>query len=747
MHYSVERVIGDKKLLIETGKYAEQAGGAVVVTYGDSVVLATVCISPRPRTDIDFLPLTVDYEERLYAAGRIPGSFFRREGRPGQDAILFGRLIDRPIRPLLPKSFRNEVQIILTVLSVDKENPPEIMAMIGASAALSMSPAPFDGPIGASRVSHAHGVYTLNPTFDAIKASDLSVVVAGTKDAVMMVEAGANETPEAVVLEAISRAQECNRQVIDMIQELVAAAGSPTVSFVPKPADHELEARVDAVLNGRLSEVLDGGPGKQDQALEELEQEVKERLADQYQGAEVSTAFEGILKGLARARILDRGLRPDGRRLDEIRPISCEVGLLPRTHGSGLFTRGQTQVMSIATLASLGMQQKLDSLSPDETKRFIHHYNFMPFSTGEVKRLGSSGRREIGHGALAERAIEPMVPAVEEFPYAIRLVSEVLSSNGSTSMASVCGGTLALMDAGVPIERPVSGVAMGLVMGEDGRYSVLTDIQGIEDHLGDMDFKVAGTASGINALQMDIKVKGVTQEVLTQALSQAKEARMYILEKMREAIAEPRPGVSPYAPKLHRMMIPVDKIGALIGPGGRVIRGIQEELGVTIDTEDDGTVIIGSSDAAAIEAARARIDGLTRDIAVGDIFTGKVMRLASFGAFVQLVLGKDGLLRTGELGDQGDELNLGDEITVVVQEIDSMGRINLSQRALLDGPGSGRSAPRGGPPRPQQGPPRPPGPGSRGGPGFRGDRGPSGGGRPPPRPSPYQGPPNSPPNR
>ena len=727
MEYSVEREIGGKKLTLTTGKFANLANAAVTVRYGDSILLATACVSGKPRSGIDFLPLTVDYEERHYAAGKIPGSFFRREGRPGQEAVLFGRLTDRPLRPLFPKGFYNDVQIVITVLSVDKENPPEVLGIIGASAALSISSIPFDGPVGASRVAHSNGAYSEFPTYGEINRSDLSVVVAGTRDAVMMVEAVSNEVPEETVLEAIRRAHEVSCQVVDMIGELVAATGKPKIKFEADTSDLQLEAEVNTFLDGKLLQVLEAGRDKadRDKALDDLEAEVREKLKEQHGEDEVAVAFESVLKRTMRARILDSGIRPDGRGLADIRPISCEVGVLPRTHGSGLFTRGETQVLTTATLASLAMHQIVDSLSPEDTRRFMHHYNFPPFSVNEVKRLGT-GRREIGHGALAERAVSVMVPGEEEFPYAIRLVSEVLSSNGSTSMASVCGSSLALMDAGVPLRSPVAGVAMGLIMGEDGRFSILTDIEGMEDHLGDMDFKVAGTRRGINALQMDVKTKGLTQEVLERGLAQAKEGRLFILAKMEEVIAEPNPHLSQYAPKMFRMMIPVDKIGALIGPGGKNIRAIQEETGASIDVEDDGAVVIGSSDDAMLQRAKDRVDALTRQIAVGDVFTGKVVRVTSFGAFVELLPGKDGLVRMGDMGDVEDGLSVGQEITVIVQEIDSLGRINLSRRALFesdDGPHDGGGSAQRPPQQPfrQGGPPS----GSRR-PGQRVDR------RPPP---------------
>ena len=736
MPHTVERQIGDNTLTIETGRFAFQADSAVTVKYGDSLILATACSAPLTR-DIDFLPFTVDYEERLYAIGRIPGSFFRREGRPGQDGILTGRLTDRPLRPLFPKGLKKEIQIVITALSVDQENPPEVLAIIGGSAVLSLSGVPFDGPVGGTRVSYLDGQYILNPTYAQMENAMLSVVVAGTRDAVMMVEAGGNEAPEEVVLEAMRRAQEANAVVVDMIEELVAVTGTPKEEG-PAPAYHNgMEGEVQRVLNGRLTQLLESSADKTDreEALSALEHEVVDSLAQEDGKEEVTATFQSILKEAVRARILQQGKRPDGRGLKDIRPISTEVGVLNRTHGTGLFTRGLTQVLSIATLGSPAMEQTLDTLSPEDTKRFMHHYNFPGYSTGEVKRIGSPGRREIGHGALAERAIEPMIPSLEDFPYAIRLVSEVLSSNGSTSMASVCGSTLALMDAGVPIKRPVAGVAMGLVSGENGQFAVLTDIEGFEDALGDMDFKVAGTTEGINALQMDIKIKGIPHEVLTQALEQARDARLFILGKIAEAITEPRSNVSEYAPKMVRTSIPIDKIGALIGPGGRNIRSIQEETGASIDVDDKGSVTIGSSDQSKIDAARARIEGLTRELAVGDIFTGKVARVTSLGAFVELLPGKDGLLRSSEAGsDMEEEMKVGQEITVMVLEIDAMGRINLSRRALFegtDGPDGRPSRPSG--PRPGQRPPgqRPPFPrSSPGGPRSDGPRS-DGGNRPP----------------
>ncbi|MBM3943787.1 MAG: polyribonucleotide nucleotidyltransferase, partial [SAR202 cluster bacterium] len=729
----VERVIGNEKLTLETGKLAGQAHGAVVVTYGETILLATAVMSQKPRLGIDFLPLTVEFEERLYSVGKIPGSFFRREGRPGQEAILSARLTDRPIRPLFPKGLHNDLQVVLTVLSADQKNPPEVLGIIGASAALSISQIPFNGPIGACRIGYKDGQYLVNPSYDEENDSQMSMVVAGTRDAIMMVESGSDEVSEQVILEGIRRAQDVNLLVIDMIDELTSRVGKSKVAITVDYEEAEkLHAQVKEILNGRLAAILEENLGKEarEEAENRLEDEVKTALGEQYPSEKLAEAFKNLYKDEVRRRILGQGIRPDGRGLTDIRPITCEVGVLPRTHGSGLFTRGHTQVLSIATLASLQMKQTLDTVAPDNTKLYMHHYNFPPYSTGETGRIGSPGRREIGHGALAERAILPALPPEDEFPYAIRVVSEVLSSNGSTSMGSVCGSSLALMDAGVPMKAPVAGIAMGLVTGEDGGFAVLSDIQGIEDFLGDMDFKVAGTANGVNALQMDIKIRGLSQEVLSQALEQARVGRLFILDKMKDAIEQPRTELSPYAPKMIRLQIPVEKIGALIGPGGRVIRAIIEETGASIDVEDDGSVTIGSSDQAMLELARSRVEGLTRELVVGDIFTGKVTRLTNFGAFVELLPGREGLVRSEDLGEMAEEVRIGQEITVMIQEIDAMGRLNLSRRALFgdDGtPATPSAAPRpSGPPRSfgdRGGRPRPGGPGGgRGGPGGGMDR-------------------------
>ena len=712
---------------METGKLAFQAHGSVVLTYGETVLLATAVMAEKPRADIDFLPLTVEYEERLYSAGKIPGSFFRREGRPGQEAILSARLTDRSIRPLFPKGLHNEIQVILTVLSTDQQNPPEILGMIGASAALSLSHLPFAGPIGACRVSYNDGGFIVNPTYDEIAAGRLNMVVASTRDAIMMVEAGSYEVSEEVILEGISKAFEANRLTIDLIDELVGQVGKPKYEVEDDAAEAErLDSQIKAIANGRVTEILEQNSFKaeRDESLDRIEEEVAAQLGEEFSRNRIAEGFKNVVKGEVRRRILDLGVRPDGRGPAEIRPISCEVGVLPRTHGSGLFTRGQTQVLSAATLGPLSMKQTLDTLSPDGTKQFMHHYNFPPYSVGEARRVGSPGRREIGHGALAERAILSALPAENDFPYTIRVVSEVLASNGSTSMGSVCGSSMALMDAGVPLKAPVAGIAMGLVTDNDGRYAVLSDIQGIEDFLGDMDFKVAGTAAGINALQMDIKLKGLDENILRQALEQARQGRLHILDKMAQAIQEARSEMSPYAPKTVRIQIPVEKIGAVIGPGGRVIRGIIEETGCSIDVADDGGVTISSSEQAMLDLARSKIDGLTRELVVGDILTGKVTRLANFGAFVELLPGKDGLVRNEDMGDMADDLQLGQEVTVMVREIDAMGRVNASRRALFgdDTPAPPR------PPRPMQDRDRGPRSGGGGYGGGGGGRGGYGGG-------------------
>ncbi len=726
--FAVSGEIGGHPVVLETGRLAQQAHGAVTITCGETILLATAVMSDQSREGIDFLPLTVEFEERLYAVGKIPGSFFRREGRPGTEAILSARLTDRSIRPLFPKGIHNEIQVIMTVLSVDENHPPETLGMVAASAALSISRIPFDGPIAACRVTWDGSEFRINSSYAQASAARLNMVVASNREAIMMVESGSVEVSEETILEGIRLAHQSNVQTIGLIDQMVEARGDEKVTVtVDYSAAEEREQKVDALVNGRIAEVLERNSYKseRDAGLDAIESEIAAQLADDVSSKEVAEAFKNLVKGQVRGRILNQNMRPDGRSLDEIRPITCSVGELPRAHGSGLFTRGQTQVLSIATLASLSMKQTLDTVGPENTKQFMHHYNFPPYSVGEARRVGSPGRREIGHGALAERAILAALPSNDDFPYTLRVVSEVLASNGSTSMASVCGSSLALMDAGVPLRSPVAGIAMGLITDSaDGQYAVLSDIQGIEDFLGDMDFKVAGTAQGINALQMDIKIDGLTENLLSEALEQARVGRLHILDRMAEAITEPRSQMSKYAPKLIRMQIPVEKIGALIGPGGRVIRAIQEETGCSIDVADDGSVTIGSSDQAMIELATSRVDGLTRDPEIGDIITGKVTRTTNFGVFVELTPGgKDGLVRNEEMGDLAyEDVGLGQEITVMIHEIDHMGRINMSRRALM-----GDTTPA--PPRPERsnfddrGGDRGPRPGGfqRGG-GFGGDR-------------------------
>ena len=735
MAESFERNVGKETLILEVGELAGLASGAVTVRYGDTVLLATACVSDKPREGMDFFPLTVDFEERLYAIGKIPGSFFRREGRPGTDAILSCRLTDRPIRPLFPKGFRNDVQVIITVLSTDRQNIPDVLGTVGASAALSISGAPFAGPVSSVRVGYVGEEFVLNPTYDDLQESELDLIVAGTRDAVMMVEAGAVQVTEDTVLRAIEFGQHANQEILDMQDELIAKVGVPQIEFEKAVLPTQLKDAVKAATEGHLEDILAEVKSERQGGLEARRQELLERFADEFGDKDVGAALDEVVKEAVRESILERGVRPDGRAPTEIRQLSAKVGMLPRTHGSGLFQRGETQVLSIATLGSMGDQQRVDSLSPEERRRFMHHYNFPPFSVGEARPLRGTSRRETGHGALAERAIEPVLPSDEDFPYTLRVVSEVLSSNGSTSMASVCGTTLALMDAGVPIVAPVGGIAMGLIMGEDGKHTVLTDIAGVEDALGDMDFKVAGTADGITALQMDIKVKGITIDVMKEALAQAKEARLKILDVIQATLPEPRAELSQWAPRMQRIQIPVEKIGSLIGPGGRIIRSIIEETGCTIDVEDDGSVTIGSTSGEGAAKAIEIIEGLTKDVEVGAEYTGKVVRLMDFGAFVEIPGGKDGLIRISELanmhvGRVEDILDVGDEVKVKVLEIDSMGRINLSRKVLLtdeenEADSALVAAAPPAPPREREG-----GFGGRGGgSGDRGGRGGPGGGR------------------
>ena len=685
-----ESLIAGRMLTIEVGKLAQQANGAVVVRYGDTAVLVTACAACEPVERVGFVPLTVDYEEKLYAAGKIPGSFIRREGRPSEEAVITSRLIDRCLRPLLFKEFNHELQVIATVLSADKENDPDTCAVIGASAALTISDIPFSGPISAVHVGYIDDSLVLNPTLSQTENSLLDVVVASTKQAIVMVETGAKEAPEDVVLEAIEFGHKANQRIIELQEELQQTCGKPKMEAQAREASPELLNGIAALLGDKLNEALEqADKSEREQALASLREEAKQRMGGSFSEEEIDFALETQLRIEIRKEILRKRRHMDGRQADEIRSISCEVGLLPRTHGSGLFTRGETQVLTITTLGSARQEQLLDGLGLAETKRFMHHYNFAPFSTGEVKRVGMPGRREIGHGALVERAIIPILPSEEDFPYTIRLVSEVVSSSGSTSMASACGSTLSLMDAGVPIKAPVAGIAMGVITGENGDHVILTDIVGMEDAYGDMDFKVAGTSRGITALQLDIKVKGIGSEILAQSLSQARQARLEILSKMAQTIDASRPELSPYAPRMHEMTIDSSKIGSVIGPGGKTIRSIIDETKTTIDIKDDGTVIIGSPSEEATQKAIKMIEDLTRDVETGGIYTGKVTRLLNFGAMVGILPGKEGLVHISELADHHvpkveDVVKVGDEIMVKVIGIDNLGRINLSRKAVLE---------------------------------------------------------------
>lgn len=690
MLHVVEGIVGGRKLTLETGELAEQANSAVTVYYGDTIVLVTVCLAKESREGVDFLPLTIDFEERLYAAGKIPGGFLRREGRPSQQAILSGRLIDRPLRPLLPKSWRREVQIIATVLSADQENLPDILAIIGASTALFNSDIPFEGPVGAVRVGYLNGEFLVNPTFSQLQDSLLDLVVVGTKKAVVMVEAGAKEASEELILKAIKFGQEANQQIIELEEKIQGICGKSKIEFKVDGINPELEAAASSILDGKIAPLIAKGKQDRDEAFTILKEELLEKLGESYPTQDILQLFESKAKAELRASILERGIRPDSRGLRDIRPIQCKVGLLPRTHGSGLFIRGLTQVLNIATLGSARQEQPLDGLTSEDSKRFMHHYNFPPFSTGEVKRI-ATGRREIGHGALVERALASVIPPEDDFPYTIRLVSEVLSSNGSTSMASVCSSSLSLMDAGVPIKAPVAGIAMGLVTGESGDFAVLTDLEGIEDAYGDMDFKVAGTSTGITALQLDIKLKGISYEILESALSQAHEARSFILAKIQETIASSRPELSKYAPRMTKINIDPSKIGAVIGPGGKMIRSITEQTKATINVEDDGTVLIGSTDEESTQKAIRMIESLTREVELGSIYTGKVTRIFNYGALVEILPGKEGLVHISALADYRvpsveDVVKVGDEIMVMVTEIDRQGKISLSRRAVFQGP-------------------------------------------------------------
>ena len=686
---SFSREVGGRNLTIETGKFAEQATAAVTVRYGDTVVLVTLGISSEPREGIDFLPLTVDYEERLYAAGKIPGGFIRREGRPTQEATLASRLTDRSLRPLLPKEWHNDIQLIITVLSADQENDPDILAIIGSSAVLSISELPFAGPVNAVRIGYINDELVLNPTLAQLEDSLFALTVASTKEAVLMVEAGAREASEDIIIQAIQFGHEVNQDIIKLQEQLQQDYGKPKIEVPVSQINPEVVNAISPIVNEKLGQALSHSEKTQrEQALSVLKKELVEHLGE-FPEEELFSALDARVRAEIRTSLLDRGQRIGGRSLTEVRPLSCEVGLLPRTHGSALFTRGQTQVLTITTLGSTRKEQQLDGLGIEETRRFIHHYNFTPFSTGEVKRIGTPGRREIGHGALVERSLESVLPEDENFPYTIRLVSEVLSSSGSTSMASVCASSLSLMDTGIPIMRAVAGIAMGLVTGDEGNYVILTDIEGIEDNYGDMDFKVAGTTEGITGLQMDTKLKGISPEIIEKTLNQAHEARLFILDVMNQTISSSRPELSQHAPRVYKITINTDKIGSIIGPGGKTIRSIIDETKASIDVENDGTILIGSPDEAAARKAIGIIESLTKESEVGDIYTGKVTRLLNFGAMVEILPGKEGLVHISELADYRvanveDIVKVGDEITVKVIDIDNLGRVNLSRRVVLD---------------------------------------------------------------
>jgi polyribonucleotide nucleotidyltransferase len=700
--------INGKPLVFETGKLAEQAGGAVTVRLGDTIVFAAATVSPTIRPGIDFFPLTVDFEERLYAAGKIPGSFPRREGRPSEEGVLTARLTDRPIRPLFPKGFRNDVQIVVSPFSADQENDPDILAVNAASAALALSPAPFEGPIGCVRVGTVDGKLILNPTIQQLDESQLDLVVAGTRDAIMMVEAGANQVSEELVIQALELAQTGIAASIEAQEALVAAAGKPKMQWTAEKVDPAKEERIAAFLAERLrSKVRNADKAQREQGLEELKREAIAALVplvrdgataepNAFSEADVNLAFDSVLKKEIRRAIIEEGIRPDGRGLTEIRPLSIEVGIMPRTHGSALFQRGQTQILSIATLGPSGDEQIIDTLSPVESKRYMHHYNFPPYSVGEVRPLRGAGRREIGHGALAERALLPVIPTKEEFPYTIRVVSETLASNGSTSMAATCGSTLALMDAAVPLKTMIGGISIGLVL-EDGQHKLLTDIQGMEDNYGDMDFKVAGSDRGITAIQLDIKAKGLPHEILREGLAQARDARLFILNAMRDVLPAPRAELSRFAPRIETIKIHPDKVREVIGPGGKMVRQIQAESVTTIELEDDGTVRITGAKPEGRDKARAMIEGLTKEPEVGEIYEGKVTRIMTIGAFVEYLPGKEGLVRVGELSPDRvnrveDVVNVGDKVKVKVAEVDRMGRVNLSIRAVGEDAGDGYEA-------------------------------------------------------
>ena len=690
MEKSFRMELAGRPLIVETGKMAKQASGAVLVRYGETVVLVTSTASKEAREGMDFFPLTVDYEEKMYAVGKMPGGFLRREGRPGNSAILNARLIDRPIRPLFDKRCRNDIHVMATVLSVDYDNAPELCGMLGASASLGISDIPWDGPIAGVRVGRIDGQFVINPTQEQLKVSTLNITVAGSETAILMVEGGAQEAPEEDVLDAIMFGHETIKELVAFQKKIIEEVGKPKRTLIFPEIPEEIKTAIYAYAERPLKEAI-FNPDKltREAHMEEVRKEAEAHFKEIYpeNGSDIAECLNHLTKEIVRHMISVDKIRPDGRALDEIRPISCEVGLLPRVHGSALFTRGQTQALTITTLAPMSETQIIDDLTQETEKRYIHQYNFPSYSVGETKSSRGPGRREIGHGALAERALIPVIPTVEEFPYAIRVVSEILESNGSSSQASVCGSTMSLMNACVPIKAPVAGIAMGLV-NEGEHFTILTDIQGMEDALGDMDFKVAGTAKGITAIQMDIKIHGLSREILLAALQQAQKGRMFILGKMAECIDKPAEHLSPYAPKIITLTIPVDRIRDVIGSGGKIINKIISETGVKMDVEEDGHVYIATPDEEAAQRAKKWVEELTHEVQVGETYLGKVTRLMKFGVFVEILPGKEGMVHVSQLATRRvekpeDVVHEGDEIMVKVTEIDDKGRINLSRKALL----------------------------------------------------------------
>jgi polyribonucleotide nucleotidyltransferase len=682
--------LAGRPLIVETGKMAKQANGAALIRYGDTVVLVASTASKEAKEGTDFFPLTVDYEEKMYSVGKMPGGFLRREGRPGNSAILNARLIDRPIRPLFDKRCRNDVHVVATVLSVDYDNAPELCGMLGASVSLGISDIPWDGPIAGVRVGKVNGEFVINPTQEQMEASSMNITVAGSEEAIMMVEGGANQAPEEEVLDAIMFGHEAIKELCRFQKSIIAEVGKPKQVWKFEEVPAEIEENVAEYVSADLKKaIFDADKLRRDGNISAVKKAAMQHFADIYpeQGAAVAESLEHVQKQIVRDMISEEHIRPDGRKLDEIRPITCEVGLLPRVHGSALFTRGQTQALSVTTLAPMSETQIIDDLTPVTEKRYIHQYNFPSYCVGETKGSRGPGRREIGHGALAERALLPVIPSVDEFPYAIRVVSEILESNGSSSQASVCGSTMSLMNAGVPIKAPVAGIAMGLIENK-GTFSILSDIQGMEDALGDMDFKVAGTAAGVTAIQMDIKVHGLSRDILLAALKQAHEGRLFILGKIAECIDKPADHLSPYAPKIITITIPVEKIRDVIGTGGKTINKIISETGVKMDVEEDGHVYIASTDEEAAQKAKKMVESLTHEVKAGEVYLGRVTRLMKFGAFVEILPGKEGLVHVSQLALQRiekpeDVVHEGDEIMVKVTEIDDKGRINLSRKVLL----------------------------------------------------------------